>query len=230
MFWSAFVLGLVSSLHCLGMCGPLQAAFTSSLLSKKHYYFLFLFHFSRILVYGILGLVIGFFGRLSSLQEWQQKTSLISGLLLLFAFLLFFFLKLDQRLFKLLFPYIHRLRSRLEENKNSKFAYFTGTGILNGILPCAMVYLALFPAMGLNQPLFSFIYMLIFGLGTIPILFLSNISLASFFQRRRSLLQKISPIIIVITAGLLILRGMDLGIPFLSPDLQPAMGDTQVCD
>lgn len=230
MFWSAFVLGLVSSLHCLGMCGPIQGAFTSSLLSKKQYRFLALFHFSRILTYGFLGIVIGLVGQTTALQEWQQKTSLLSGLLLLFAFLLFYFTKLDQRLFKVLFPYIQRLRNRLEQNKNSKFAYFMGTGMLNGILPCAMVYLALFPAMGMDQPINSFFYMLTFGAGTIPLLFISNISIASFFQKKRLLLQKISPVIILVTACLLILRGMDLGIPYLSPDLQPVLGDAAVCD
>lgn len=230
MFWSAFVLGLVSSLHCLGMCGPIQGAFTSSLVSKKQYFLLLLFHFSRILTYGFLGIVIGLIGQTTALQEWQQKTSLLSGLLLLFAFLLFYFTKLDQRIFKLFFPYIQRLRTRLEQNKKSKYAYFLGTGMLNGILPCAMVYLALFPAMGLEQPIYSFLYMIVFGAGTIPLLFISNISIASFFQKKRLFLQKISPVIILITAGLLILRGMDLGIPFLSPDLQPVLGDAEVCD
>ena len=230
MFWSAFVLGIVSSLHCLGMCGPLQGAFTSSLISKKKYSLLVLFHFSRILTYGFLGLGIGLFGQAAALQDWQQKTSLISGLLLLFAFVLFYFTKLDQRLFKLFFPYIQRLRSRLEKNKKSKYAYFIGTGMLNGILPCAMVYLALFPAMGMEQPLFSFLYMMIFGAGTIPLLFISNLTIASFIQKKRALLQRLSPVIILITAGLLIFRGMDLGIPYLSPDLEPSLSETQICD
>lgn len=230
MFWSAFVLGIVSSLHCLGMCGPLQGAFTSSLISKKKYSLLSLFHLSRIFTYAILGLAIGLFGQAAALQDWQQKTSLLSGLLLLFAFLLFYFSKLDQRLFKLFFPYIQRLRSRLEQNKKSKYAYFIGTGTLNGLLPCAMVYLALFPAMGMEQPLFSFFYMMIFGAGTIPLLFISNLSIASLIHSKRGFLQKISPLIILVTAGLLILRGMDLGIPYLSPDLEPGLNETQACD
>lgn len=230
MFWSAIVLGLVSSLHCLGMCGPLQGAFTGSLITKRQYSLLAIFHLSRIFTYGFLGLAMGLIGQAAALQEWQQKTSLLTGLLLLFGFLLFYFTKLDQRLFGYFFPYIQRLRSRLEENKNSKIAYFAGTGMLNGILPCAMVYLAIFPAMGMEQPLYSFLYMLMFGLGTIPLLFLSNLSVASFFQSKKGLLHKISPVIIVITAGLLILRGMDLGIAFLSPDLQPILGESQVCE
>lgn len=220
MWLSAIILGLLSSSHCLGMCAPLQAVFIGRFIKKKEYFGLFLFHLSRIFTYGILGLLAGFLGRGLKIQEWQQNTSLIGGLLLLFAFLLFYVIKLDRKLFAVLMPYIHRLKGRLEKDKSSRSMYYLGSGALNGILPCAMVYLAILPAAAMPNLLFTFGYMLLFGLGTMPLLVLSYLSISSFAQKQFRLIQKLSPAIILITAGLLILRGMDLGIPYLSPESQ----------
>lgn len=230
MWGSAFLLGLLSSLHCLGMCGPLQAAFTTMFLRKKRTHLLFVYHGTRIGTYGILGLTAGLIGTSVGLQAWQQNTSLLGGLFLLFAFVLFYFLKLDQKLLKIFFPYIQRFRGRLQQNKKKEWMYFAGSGALNGILPCAMVYLAILPAMGTANIGGGFIYMILFGLGTLPLLVISNLGALSFFQRHANLAKKVTPVLIILTAGLLILRGMDLGIPYLSPQ-QPIVqgGEIEGC-
>jgi sulfite exporter TauE/SafE len=230
MWWSAILLGLLSSTHCLGMCGPLQGAFTSMFLRKGKWALLFIYHFSRILTYGLLGLLAGILGIAAGLQNWQQQTSLIGGLLLLFGFLTFYLLKLDQKLFSLFFPYIQKVRARLQKSKKYEWAYFGGSGALNGILPCAMVYLAILPAMGSGGLGEGFIYMILFGLGTMPLLLLANLGALSFFTQHPNFSRKATPVLIVITAGLLILRGMDLGIPYLSPQLPDAFaGEIEGC-
>lgn len=219
MLWSAFLLGLFSSVHCLGMCGPLQMSFTGAFIRKRKIHHLFLYHLGRVSTYGFLGLLAAFFGQSIGLQSWQQSTSLISGLLLLFALVLFYFLKFDQKLFRLFLPFIHRFRKSLEKHKRISSLYFVGSGALNGLLPCALVYLAILPAMGSNSPGGSLLYMLLFGLGTLPLLLISNIGALRFSQAKGFVWQKITPYLVFLTALLLILRGMELGIPFISPEM-----------
>lgn len=217
MEWSAFLLGMVSSLHCVGMCGPLQAAAMGAFhknVSKGH---VFLYHLSRILTYGLLGLLAGIMGKGMGLQNWQQQTSLLSGLFLIFAFAGFYLLRLDRKLLKILYPLISRLRGRLQQSRPAKNLYFSGSGFINGILPCGMVYLAIFPAMSSGHPGHAFLYMIVFGAGTIPLLFLTNMGALSFLQSHGRLIQRMIPVMIMVTAVLLILRGMDLGIPYISP-------------
>ncbi len=178
----------------------------------------------------MLGLLAGFVGKGVGLQNWQQQTSLISGLLLLFAFAGFYILRLDKKLLKILFPFISRLRGKLQQNKSARVAYFSGSGLINGLLPCGMVYLAMFPAMSSGNAITAFGYMLLFGVGTLPILVLSNFGALSFLQSRGRMIQKLIPAMIVVTALLLILRGMDLGIPYISPQIPVAGASIEVCD
>ncbi len=216
---SAFLLGLFSSLHCLGMCGPLQAVVTGAFQRKAGFQHIALYHFSRIATYGLLGLLAAFLGRGLGLQSWQQNASLFSGLLLLFALATFYFLKLDRRLLRIIFPYLSRMRMRLQQNRSSKNLYYSGSGMLNGLLPCGMVYLALVPAVASGSFLSPVFYMLTFGVGTLPLLLLTNMGALSFLQQRARWIQKLIPAFVVITALLLILRGMDMGIPYLSPKM-----------
>lgn len=229
MLWSAFLLGLVSSLHCFGMCSPLQAAALGAFHKNVSYGYITLYHTSRILTYGTLGLLAGVIGKGVGLQSWQQETSLLSGLLLLFAFAAFYILRIDKKLLKALYPLISRLRSTLEKNRSAKALYFSGSGLINGLLPCGMVYLAIFPAMSTANLGSSFFYMILFGMGTLPLLVLSNIGALKFLQSRGKMVQRIIPAMVVITALLLILRGMDLGIPYISPQAPHAGASTEVC-
>lgn len=230
MLWSALLLGLVSSLHCFGMCGPLQAAALGAFHKNVNTGYIALYHSTRILTYGVLGLLAGVIGKGVGLQSWQQETSILSGLLLLFAFAGFYILRLDKKLLKVLYPFISRLRTSLQKNKSARALYFSGSGLINGLLPCGMVYLAIFPAMSSANLGVSFFYMILFGVGTLPLLILANVGALKFLHTRGKMVQKIIPAMVVITALLLILRGMDLGIPFVSPQ-QPVSGaSTEVCE
>ena len=227
---SAFLLGLFSSLHCIGMCGPLQAVVTGAFHSKARPAHIALYHLSRILTYSLLGLLAGFLGRGLGLQSWQQNASLLSGLFLLFALAAFYFLKLDRKLLKLLFPYLSRMRTRLQQKRSSRNLYYSGSGVLNGLLPCGMVYLAIVPATAIGNPLQALFFMFLFGTGTLPLLFLTNMGAFRFLQSRAGWIQKLIPAFVMITALLLILRGMDLGIPYLSPQLPVHPASVQSCN
>lgn len=230
MLWTAMILGLVSSLHCVGMCGPLQAVVMGSFGSNNSWKEIASYHLSRVFTYGILGLMAGVFGKAFGLDSWQQQSSILSGLFLLLALIFFYVLKFDKSLLKLLSPIMSKIRLGLQKNKTTRFTFFMGSGALNGILPCGMVYFALFAAIGTGQVWQSGLYMLVFGLGTIPLLFVTNKGSLALIGKKSSLIQKGTPWLVLVMAVLLILRGMNLGIPYLSPAASPQGPSTEICE
>jgi hypothetical protein len=211
------------------MCTPLQLMVIGVPGKSGSLRYVPLYHAARLLTYTGLGALAGFFGKGLGLQEWQQQSSLLSGLILLFAFAAFYLLKLDQRLSRLFFPYLSRMRGRLQQNKSSQLLYYSGSGMLNGLLPCGMVYLAIFPAMASESTFGAASYMLLFGLGTLPLLLLGNASGLRFLQSSKIRWERYVPWMIILTATLLILRGMDLGIPFLSPQMPIEGASVESC-
>src|SRR5581483_11013469 len=97
----------------------------------------------------------------------------------------------------------------------SAFAF----GLLNGLLPCGLVYVACAGAVASGSLISAISYMAGFGLGTVPMMFGISTVGTLFHQGLRMRFQKMIPVFLMVVAGLLILRGMALGIPFISPQL-----------
>ncbi len=96
-------------------------------------------------------------------------------------------------------------------------------GALNGLLPCGLVYVACTAALASHHWWEGVAYMTLFGLGTVPMMFglgLAGMKLQSMLRFR---LQRLVPVSLVIVGGLLVLRGLALGIPYVSP-ADPANG------
>jgi sulfite exporter TauE/SafE len=91
-------------------------------------------------------------------------------------------------------------------------------GFLNGLLPCGMVYLALGSAIATGSVTGGGMFMMFFGLGTMPALML--VGLGGQIFGFKYVLQKWMPYMIATMGMVLILRGMNLGIPFLSPHIE----------
>jgi len=90
-------------------------------------------------------------------------------------------------------------------------------GFLNGFLPCGLVYMAIFGAIATGNALQGSLYMALFGLGTIPLM-TSAIYLGNFLNVQvRQRIRKAIPVFVAVIAGLFILRGLGLGIPYVSP-------------
>lgn len=228
-FFTAFILGLVSSLHCLSMSGPLQIGIQKAWIKKAGYSSILTYHFSRIFTYGVLAALASLIGLGLGWQYAQKNIALISGLLLLFGFLSYHFFQLDRSLMKVFQPLLSRFRNSLQKSNTSSFKYFGLSGILNGLLPCGMVYVALFPAAASGSFISSFIFMLSFGLGTLILLISFNLGVEkiSFLRDHQRLLVSIS---VLILASLLILRGLNLDIPYLSPGVTSDINNPEVCD
>ena len=221
MILGALMLGLISSLHCIGMCGPIALMLPIDRSSNtKKYQQLFLYQFGRILAYCSLGFVFGIFGKSLFLAGAQQNLSIILGILMI-VFAVVSEKKLAHINFsKPIQKSIQKLKTALGKqfHKKSNTSIFT-IGLLNGFLPCALVYVALFGAISAQDIQASVLYMFSYGVGTLPLMSLVVLFSNKINQLTRGRLQKIIPIFIVLLGTLFIIRGLGLSIPFLSPSI-----------
>ncbi len=219
VFEIGFLMGLLGSVHCIGMCGPLVMALP---ISHKNNFqkmaALFLYHAGKIASYSLLGILFGLFGSQFPIFGLQKNISIVIGITMLLYVAYVFVLKpkhLQLGLFKGLYNYIVKYLGRLFKSKHT--GTFFLIGVLNGLLPCGMIYLALSSAMATQHILSGGLLMAFFGLGTVPALLMVALGgqYMGFAFRRK--LQKLLPVFIFSMGVLLILRGLNLGIPYLSP-------------
>lgn len=219
MFLSAVIFGLLGSFHCIGMCGPI--AFMLPVDRKKpvkRFFQITSYHLGRLLAYGIIGVLFGFLGKGFYFLGFQQQLSIIVGVTII---LIILFPKISQKniISKKLSHIIIRIKSALgkELNKRTNDTFFT-IGFLNGFLPCGLVYMAILGALTTANIFLSGTYMMLFGLGTIPLMtafvYLGNFTKGNF----RRYIQKTIPVVVVFIGALFILRGLGLGIPYISPN------------
>lgn len=169
MIWTALLLGIGGSLHCAGMCSPLALAVTS--FNKQLLFNRLVYNTGRILVYGSFGALVATFGSLFNFQAIQTFLSIALGVLLI---LLGIGSVASMRI-PFLSTFINKISlmikskfSKQLKKKNTISLFILGT--LNGILPCGLTYLALSYTLTLNTPGEGFLFMLLFGLGTFPVM------------------------------------------------------------
>ena len=218
MLWTAMVLGFLGSFHCIGMCGPIALAIggkgSQTFLQNK-----IIYNLGRSLTYAGLGLLVGSLGFSLSLAGIQQGVSVAMGLLIVLLSLSY--KKADQFLtIPALSGAVRWIKSQLSQylKSGSKLAFFS-TGLVNGLLPCGMVYMALVVAMGMQSPVLGAMYMFFFGLGTVPMLLGLMVSGSFLPLVRRQQFQKAIPYVGILIGVLMVFRGLGLGIPGFSPEL-----------
>ncbi|MEL6392464.1 MAG: sulfite exporter TauE/SafE family protein [Bacteroidota bacterium] len=215
LFWTAFLLGIGGSLHCMSMCGPLVLAVPgirpdqSNQLAK-----LVVYHSGRILVYALIGLLIGSLGWGLQLVNFQGTLAIATGLFII-GIALF---KLD---FKRLF--VHTTSSKAwQRTVNKYFSIYikkdgwTATlalGMLNGMIPCGLVYVAIISAVNTEAPLHGALYLLAFGLGTIPLLFATSIAGKRIFQYLSLNKRHLQRALLIAVGLIFIWRGLNFTFP-----------------
>lgn len=204
IFYAALLTGLMGGFHCLGMCGPLIMAFPQQSRLAS-----FLYHFARAIAYAALGLIAGIFGLGLNLTGVQQWISILSGFLIIL-------LALGVISGKTVMPPVFYRAF----NKVAAMQGFGGSmalGFLNGLLPCGMVYVALAGAISAGNIANSALYMLIFGIGTWPMMLAISFSKTLWKPQWRLKAQKLLPWFTIFIGLLFVVRGLNLGIPYLSP-------------
>lgn len=229
--WAGFGIGFLGSLHCAGMCGPIALAIPFNanhqglqLLGNMAY------QFGRITTYALIGLLFGIIGRGFSLAGIQQPVSIVIGVLMI-AIIIFPKLFNTHGTPSFLSQIVNKLKGYLGAfiTKKGLPALFI-TGILNGFLPCGLVYMALLGAIGIGSPLDSALFMAFFGLGTFPMMFAIALSGNFISIKWRSLFNKAVPYFVVVLGIVFILRGLGIGIKYISPPEQALQIDqTEEC-
>lgn len=219
MLYTAFLFGLISSFHCIGMCGPIAMMLPVERNNpEKKVIQICTYHLGRLTAYGSIGLLFGLLGKGLFLAGMQQHLSIFIGIVMILVILI------PEKVFaKYNFSKpVYRLISKIKQNlgshfKNKSFKSLFIIGLLNGFLPCGMVYVALFGAIAMQSAGFGVLYMLLFGLGTVPLMSLVVYVNSFLTVPIRNRIQKVIPYVGIIIGILFILRGLGLGIPYVSP-------------
>jgi len=219
--WTAFLIGAAGSLHCIGMCGPIAIAISPGEKSKpKKVFGLVLYNLGRSLTYGVIGIFGGLIGETVQVSGYQQGVSIGLGVVLLLAILLpsrFGALITGTKLHARLTAKLGVLWGRLMGENSSRS--LLAIGLLNGFLPCGLVYVALAGAITTGSWYMGGLYMITFGLGTLPVMLAVSLVGRLLGTGFRTKLTRLIPISGALLAVLFILRGLSLGIPFVSPKM-----------
>lgn len=219
LFFSGFLLGLMGSVHCLGMCGPIALALPVGRLNTSGKIVAALAHQAgRIFTYGLLGLIFGVVGKGFAMAGFQQWVSIVMGSLMVALAL---WPALHGKTYNAFAP-LTRLSAFLKKPmghfiRQKSAPGFLVLGLLNGLLPCGLVYVALAGSLAAGSPEGGAAFMMSFGLGTAPALFITVLASGFFTAGFRLRLQKMIPAALVVVGLLFVLRGLGLGIPYLSP-------------
>ncbi|MCB2376261.1 sulfite exporter TauE/SafE family protein [Hymenobacter sp. BT635] len=224
MLWAGFVFGFLGSFHCIGMCGAIALALPgradAASASARYVGGRLLYNLGRVTTYATLGAASGLVGQSLRLAGLQQGLSIASGLLILLLIGLpqRYADQLSSRLgFSRPLAWVKNQLSRLFQQYSWRALY--GAGLLNGLLPCGLVYLALAGALSAPGVAGAAAYMACFGLGTLPLMLGLSLTGRLVPLRWRTRMRQAVPYAASVLAVLFIVRGLGLGIPYLSPQL-----------
>jgi len=219
MLYTAFILGLLGSFHCIGMCGPI--AFMLPLDRKsntKRIFQITTYHAGRLFTYAFLGLLLGLLGKQLELFGLQQQISITIGILMVALVILPKTWLQKIKLARPIYTFVSKMKSSLgHQLKRKDPSTFFTLGFLNGLLPCGLVYMAIFASIAIGNTWEASLYMILFGIGTIPLMttaiYVGNALTSTVKQR----IVKLIPAFVFLIGVLFILRGLGLGIPYVSP-------------
>lgn len=216
-FYLIFTLGLVSSLHCVQMCGPLVLSYSLPLGSRKFSQQIFAhlsYNAGRIITYAILGIIAGLFGGtvgfLGQLAGYENIAAIAAGALMVVAGIIMLDLipiKKIQKFNPLLYTqrFLRPLGSRISASSiGSKFSL----GLMLGFMPCGLIYAALFKAMATGTMVAGAITMIAFGLGTSASLLAIGIFSSAFSLKLSRWGNRLAAVSVLLLGLFLVTRGV----------------------
>jgi len=224
---TGFLVGLMGSFHCIGMCGPIAIALpkTKNLLLSR-----LLYNFGRVITYSMLGLLFGLLGSRLEMFGLQQIVSISLGVLIILTVVTpaAYRIKISNSigLYKpigVLKMYFGRM---FKSHTNTSMLVI---GMLNGLLPCGFVYIGITGAIAVGSTLNGMLFMTMFGLGTLPVMLGTSLIGSAININLRQKLTRLLPALSVALAIIFILRGLNLGIPYISPKLEHKPDTEVIC-
>ncbi len=207
-------MGLIGSMHCAGMCGPIAISlpYRVGMQTKEETFFkILVYNLGRIITYAFFGLLFGIVGKgffTMGIQKWFLIT--LAVLLILIAI---FSIDVESKALKI--PVIGKFNIKIKELlaktlKNATVKSFLYIGILNGFLPCGLVYMAIVAAIATGGVLNSVLYMILFGIGTMPMMMALGYGGHLLSTRFRTFLRKLYPVFMIIFAILFLMRAFKI--------------------
>ena len=217
---AGLLLGVAGSLHCVGMCGPLVLMMPFGRLEALIY------HLGRTFTYVLMGFLAGFMFQVIDIRIYQREFSVGIGIVFFLMWAYQQWGNVLARVWKV--DKVNQSRDSIKKGvlglysqalRRKHLAWRAVAGFANGLLPCGLVYGALMAGVGQGSTLGSTMLMLGFGLGTIPSLFLLAMIGNKIETSVRRYWTKLLPWWLLIMSIIFILRGLNLGIPFVSPHI-----------
>ena len=226
LLYTAILFGLAGSLHCLGMCAPIAWAIPNygrnrwRWLANKS-----LYNSGRVITYAGMGAIVGLLGHALNSAQWQRGLSIGAGVILISGVLIW---GNSTRMPKQLSGLVLWVRLRISNllAKKGGSAHLV-LGMLNGLLPCGLVYAALIGALSMGSIEGGIFYMALFGLGTFPMMLGAALFGNLIGARLRQRAVRMVPYMVMVVGLLFVLRGLNLGIPYVSPRTVPGTSVTE---
>jgi sulfite exporter TauE/SafE len=224
--FAPFGVGLVGSLHCLGMCGPLVIAYSLHIKGPEgktttiggssfqiglfHH---FSFHLGRLLTYGLLGALAAGLFYLADLKTFflnlRGGVTFLGGMLMIFFGLVL--LKIVPLPGFLTVPSmaVGSFWGKLLPSlfKSQRLGSKMALGLATGFLPCGLSWAMIAKAATTGHVVVGFLTMVAFGLGTAPALFVTGFSASYFTLRTRLLGERIAAISIIVMGLIMVMKG-----------------------
>ncbi len=219
LWYAAFMIGFMGGAHCLGMCGPIAFALPVRSTDRRVRLLKYLlYNAGRVATYSALGLLTGLAGQGLAMAGLQQTVSIVAGLLIIVSVILV------QDVFGWMSgSMLNGIQKTVREAfrfyfRKSGWSPLFILGLLNGLLPCGMVYMALVASLAAGDLLGGAGFMALFGLGTVPLMLAVSLMGTMLSAETRSLFHKAMPYVACVVAVLLIVRGLNMNIPYVSPE------------
>mgnify|MGYP001144775519 CR=1 FL=1 len=219
-YLAAFSIGLFGSFHCLGMCGPIALALPFGReVGWRRLTGNYAYQMGRVLTYGLIGAVAGLIGTGFSIAGWQQPLSILAGIAMIATIVLprigkGFYSQLKQSTSSPFYWARKKLGNFLQIKSHA--GYFSA-GLLNGLLPCGLIYVAVLGSFSMPSVPEGAVFMVFFGLGTFPMMFITPLVPQLFSAFIKQAFRKAIPVFVILMGILFIIRGLGLGIPYVSP-------------
>ncbi len=231
ILWTAITLGFLGSFHCVGMCGPIALALP---LNQQSYFTklfgVMLYNIGRMFTYALFGALFGLVGQSFVIAGYQQGLSITLGIVIVTMVIMPASIANRFKITASIYSVIGNIKKKLGslfQQKTYSSLFFIGT--LNGILPCGLVYLGIAGAIATGNGIQGSVFMAMFGFGTFPAMILLSLLGNTISISFRSKIRKVMPVFVACMGLLLILRGMNLGIPYVSPEMSATKVECHKC-
>jgi sulfite exporter TauE/SafE len=218
---TALTIGFLGSFHCIGMCGPIAVALPVPRSSNIVFFSgRVLYNFGRLISYGIMGLLFGFLGKGFVAWGYQQSLSIALGVIIIILLVIPAKYKNKFLGMNIILKITEPLKRSIGKLfKRTSLPSFLLIGFLNGFLPCGFVYIGLAGAAATGAPVTGMLFMVLFGLGTVPAMLAVSLFGKLISLNVRKKISRAIPVLAFMLALIFILRGLNLGIPYLSPKM-----------